>query len=396
MSCLAILVALAAPALAQDDCVVVAALHWPGHDLSHAQVRVFRDKERRDLVAAFPSGDPSGKVLMTLAPGTYYLSAVVDTNNDGKLNGGDGLGFYGVEDPNTQQPQPLEVKAAVGAVWLPISLVMGEDGKLSPTGVRRPEAQAPPERHRLSGAVTGGHGATTVIYLVPAGGDGQCFATAAGEGGAFELSFTSGEYYLFAIEDSNGTEGADPGDGCAVYGYTPEQGRAFPTTQLKSDLTDMQMPLQWRISDTALLKHVETEAEGPQMALQTLPAVVLGQVTGNGPEGSGVATAADNARFIGGTATAAASGGRFVLAMPAGVYYVSVVVRPEAKDAGWKPALPGDLIGFYGVTDLRKAHGPQPLALKPGEMVPAQVHLVGRLDAQLHPQPLSTEPGPPQ
>lgn len=396
LACLTILVTVLAPALAQDQCVVLVGLHWPDHDLSHAQVRVHRDKERRDLVGAFPATDASGKVLLTAAPGTYYLSAVVDMNNDGQLNAGDGLGFYGVEDPNTQQPQPLEIKEKASGLWLTISLMMDKDGKLTPTGVRQPAPQTEPARHQLSGAVTGGTEATTIIYLVPASGHGQCFATTAGENGAFELGFTDGTYFVFAIKDTNATEGADPGDLCALHGYTAEQGKAFPTTQLTADVANAQLQLQWRISNTGLLKHVETQADGPQMALQTLPAAILGQVMEPDSAASGMATASGSARFAGDTVTARITGARFVLSVPAGLYYLSVMARSGPASNDLKPALPGDLIGFYGVTDIKKAHGPQPVALMPGEMLPVRIHLIGKLDEQLHPTPLGNETGPAQ
>ena len=63
------------PVAAQDqpagaaNCVVVVALHWPDHDLGHAQVRVFRDAARRDLVEAFPSMDAEGRVIVAWCNG---------------------------------------------------------------------------------------------------------------------------------------------------------------------------------------------------------------------------------------------------------------------------------------------------------------------------------------
>ena len=53
----------------------------------------------------------------------------------------------------------------------------------------------------------------------------------------------------------------------------------------------------------------------------------------------------------------------------------------------------GDRIGFYGVADLRLAHGPQPVALRPGELRHVSLALVAQLDEQLRPVPLTPEPG---
>lgn len=380
------------PAWAQDrpnpaaQCVVVVGLHWPDHDLSHAQVRLFRDKERRDSVGAFPTTDADGKVVMAVAPGTYYLTAVVDINNDGQLNAGDGLGFYGVEDPATQQPQPLEIKEQASAFWLPISLTMLPDGKLGPTGVKPPLPQAEAPLRRLTGTVTGGSGAPVVVYLVPAGGRGQSVAAVVGADGAFELRFTAGEYYVFALEDTNRTEGADPGDLCAVHGYTPEQKQAFPTVQLAQDVADLPLRLQWRITETGLLRQLEDQTDGPQMALETLPAVIIGDVTG---AVAGIARAGSDAGFAGAGTSAPIANERFIMALPAGVYYVSAMTSAQP---GGKPA-PGDRLGFYGVSDLRKAHGPQPVALKPGEVATVALRLVAKLDEQLRPVPTENEPG---
>ena len=383
-----LILACCGPVWGQDEpaapaqCLVVVGLHWPDHDLSHAQVRVFRDKERRDLVGAFPATDAGGKVVLTVAPGTYYVTAVVDINNDSQLNAGDGLGFYGVQDPNTQQPQPLEIKEAAAGFWLTISLTVLPDGKLAPTGAGPPTPPAPPARHTLGGTIGGGTGAATVVYLVPAGGRGQCFAAMAGADGAFELSFTAGEYYVFALEDANHTEGADPGDLCAVHGYTAEQGQAFPTVQLQEDVADLPLRLEWRVSETGLLQHLETQTDGPQMALQTLPAVVVGRVEGQ--DVAGVARAGPEAGFAGDATSVPLAGGRFIMALPAGVYYLSVMATAQADG---KPT-PGDELGFYGVTDLRKAHGPQPFALRPGEVVAMSLRLVARLKEDLRPAPL--------
>jgi len=382
------ILACAAPLAAQDQpaapaqCVVVVGLHWPDHDLTHAQVRVFRDRERRDLVGAFPANDAEGKVVLAVPPGTYYVTAVVDVDNDGQLNAGDGLAFYGVEDPNTEQPQPLEVKEPASGFWLPVSLTVLPDGKLGPTGVKRPVPQTEPARHHLAGVLTGGTGASAVVYLVPAGGRGECFAAVPDADGAFALDFTDGEYYVFALQDANGTEGADPGDLCAVHGYTAAQAQAFPTVPLAGDITDLALRLEWRISDTGLLKHLETQADGPQMALQTLPAVIIGRVAGQAT--TGVARAAADAGFAGIAASVPLADGRFVMALPAGVYYLSVM---GVAAPGVNPA-PGDSLGFYGVTDLRKAHGPQPLALKPGEVATVSIQLAAKLDEQLRPVPL--------
>lgn len=396
--------ACALPMLAQGQpaapaqCVVVVGLYWPDHDLGRAQVRVFRDKTRRDLVEAFPSTGAEGRVVVALAPGTYYLTAIVDLNNDGQLNAGDGLGFYGVEDPNTQQPEPLEVKegAPPAVVRMAISLTMLAEGKLAPTSVKLPPLEAPPvvKNCRVAGVVTGGSGRLRVCYMVAADGS---FSRAAlpGADGSFSVVVPAGKYYVFAAEDANETEGLDPGDLFAVHGYRPEQGAEFPTTEIADDVADLALALQWRVSGTGLLRSLDDTATGPQVALETLPAVLIGSVA-NVPAGSGVVVnACADARFAGLVDTAATAGGHFALALGAGAYYLSAVSVRGAEAAAPSPGSrsEGDRIGFYGVSNLRLAHGPQPVALRPGEIRTVSIALTAQLDKDLRPVPLANEPG---
>jgi len=370
----------------QDECVVVVSLHWPDHDLAAAQVRVFRDAQRHDLVAAFPATDAGGKVILALAPGTYYLTALADLNKNDKLDAGDGLGFYGVLDPNTDQPQPLEVKAKLSALRLPISLVMQADGKLAPTGVKLPALEPPPVKVcRLSGTLSGGSGKLQIVYLVPKGPSGPSYAALPGADGSFSLTFAAGEYYVFAAEDTNGTEGLDPGDLFAVHGYRTELGRDFPTVQLGQDVADLKLALQWRIGDTGLLKSLDGATEGPQVALDTLPAIVMGSISDMPAGSKAIVSACTDARFIGIVNTASTGDGHFMLSLGAGVYYLSAM-SIQHPDGETRTA--GDLVGFYGVSDLRQAHGPQPVALRPGEIRSVSIGLTAKLDEQLHPVPI--------
>lgn len=384
------------PPAAPAQCVVVVGLHWPDHDLGHAQVRVFRDAARRDLVEAFPSMGPEGRIIVALTPGTYYLTAVVDLNNDGQLNAGDGLAFYGVEDPNTQQPQPLEVKAGVApaVVRMPISLTMLAEGRLAPTGVKLPVLVAPPTPRdcRISGTLTGGAGKLRVCLVVA--GDGSFSrATLPAADGSFSLVVPTGKHYVFAAEDLNDTEGLDPGDLFAVAGYRAEQGAEFPTLDIAGDVADLALTLQWRVSETGRLQSLDGTTDGPQVALETLPAVLLGTVEGV-PAGSGAAiSACTDARFTGLAETIGTPDGHFTLALGAGVYYLNAVSLKDAAAAPGGGRAAGDRIGFYGVSDLRLAHGPQPVALRPGELRHVSLALVAQFDEQLRPVPLTPEPG---
>jgi len=380
----ALLAALTLPCAAQeaDQCMGIITLHWPGHDLSHAQVRVFRDAQRQDLAGAFPATSPAGTVVISVPPGTYYLTAVADLDNDGKVTAGDGLGFSGVVDPATDRPASVEVKDKAFALWLPISLQMGAEGKLAPTGVTKPEAPVAAKMVALSGRVSG-RGATgvTIVYAVPKSGVGPCRAALPAPDGTFTLQAPEGEYYLFAVQDVNETEKVDAGDRMAAYGYQAAQGRAFPSASFAANATGLELSLQWQLAQDGLLKAVEGGAEGPQTAPETIPAVVFGNIIGSAA--TTTVSAATDSRFACEVDVVSSQNGRHVIALPAGTYFLSFMAD---SDADGKPS-PGDLLGFYGVSNLRLGHGPQPLLLTGGEIRPLDLNLCARLDENLKPVP---------
>lgn len=390
------LIATAVCAQQPGDAVVVATVYWPDHDLSALQVRVFRDQQRRDLVEAFPAIDKSGRVVMTFPPGTYYLTAIVDTNKDGKLGPEDGLGFYGVLDPNTDQPQPLEVKTQALQIDLPIVLMMTGEGRLAPTGVKLPGGQQqpaaapePPKHVTISGTLTGrAEKGPAFVYLVPK--QGASYVAAPDAEGRFALVCPAGEYYFFAMQDTDESERATNGDLMAVYGYDPAQGTTYPYVQLNADMQDVALALQWRIDPSGLLRAVEGEATGPQTAPDTFPAVVHGTI--RWPAGTTVPEtippvvikAASDARFTNTVVTVTTNGGPFALCLPQGLYFLTFYTDTD----GDGKAGPGDYMGFFGVNDVRKSRGPQPLLLGPGELRPIELLVSLQLDAQAQPAPL--------
>lgn len=370
-----------------EDCLLVVGVHWPGQNLAKTQIRVFRDPQQKELVAAVPAPDASGKIAVWLPAGTYYLTAIVDADNNGKLSAGDGLGFYGVQEPATQQPQPLELREPLKAIFVPIVLTMTPEGKLAPTGVRLPETAAqtetPTKPCHIAGTIKGGAGKLCVVYLVPSRGRFS-YATLPDVEGRFSLIVPAGEYYLFAVEDVNETEGIDAGDLWAIYGYQAEQGRLFPKTLLTQDLLQLELALDWRMSETGLLKSLEDTRTGPQIEAQTLPAVLICHIDKLPASCQGYLHISPTADFSEIILKVAAQNGICAVALAAGIYYLSVWGFFAGQGA--EPAA-GDLVGFYGVSDIRKAHGPQPLALRPGEIRQISIPLIARLDEQLKPQP---------
>lgn len=377
------LIALSAMAQDADQCIGIVSLAWPGHDLSHAQVRVFKDAGYKDLLESFPATGADGKVVIVVPTGSYYLTAVVDLDNDGKLSAGDGLGFHGVTDPTTDRPGPLEVKDKTFVLDLPITFTVGDGGKLTPNAVARPQTAEPTRMVALSGNVIGmGPAGVTVVYAVPQSGQGTCYAALPSKNeGSFALQVSSGGYYLFAVQDANQDEKVDAGDLMAVHGYTPEQGRLFPISTFGQTVAGLQLALQWRLGGTGLLKAVEGEAEGPQTAPETIPAVIFGDLKGQPAGTAGAIRVAADSRFSQHVGTFGSDNGRFAIALPAGTYFLSAMVDADGNGQ----ASAGDLLGFHGIDNFRLGHGPQPLLVTGGEIRPLDLRLSAQLDRDLHP-----------
>lgn len=389
---------LAWPALAQqgapdaepDPVLVIGQIYWPGKDLTNAQIRVFRDQQRQDPVGAFPSLDNTGRCLLPLRPGEYWLMAVVDLNGDQKLGPGDGLGFYGVVDPTQSQPQPFKVEEKTFAALLPISLEMGQDNKLVATGVQEPPPPGPTRWVTLAGHVSGqADQGPVLVYLVPQGG-GLCFAAlATAPTGQFTATVAAGRYYVFAVQDSNDDARVSLGDRVAVYGYSPEQGAAFPTAEFKDNQAELALTLGFGIGEGGQLKALAGDGLGPKMDLGTLPALIRGHVR-NMPdaEGRGMVRAFRDATLREEVGLARCYGGDFALCLPEGLYFLSVFADRDGND---KPT-PGDWVGFFGVDDLLKSRGPQPLMVRTGEIRTLDLGLTAVLDAASHPAPLPATP----
>ncbi|NPV47504.1 MAG: hypothetical protein HPY69_11125 [Armatimonadetes bacterium] len=383
-----------------EPLLVVARVHWPGQDLTNAQVRVFRDPQRQELVGSFPALDTSGRCVLPLEQGEYYLMAVVDVDGDQALSPGDGMGFYGVVDPTTSQPQPCRITADTSEVLIVISLMMDTERKLSLTGVTEPSPPPPRRALNMAGTVAGAAEQGLIcVYFVPTEG-GRCFAAAAMlPAGEFRATILDGEYYLFAAQDVSGDEVIGEGDLVAVPGYKAAQGEAFPATELAEDQSELRLDLTWRVGPDGLLQAREGQATGPRVALDTLPAVVLGEVLNMpsadgegaeapGPTTPGIARAFQDATLRKEVGFSRFAGPRFALCVPTGTYFVTVTAD---HDADARPT-PGDQLGFYGVTDLAKSHGPQPLMLRPAELRPVQIPLVATLNAELKPEANTTVP----
>ena len=196
---------------------------WPGHDLTKASVKVFRDPQFKELYTEGFLLKPEGIYTLIMDdPGTYYIVAFVDDNGNGRFDAGDGMGIYGVidwADPD-QKPKPLRLEEGtkLPGIDIQITAIVGDQGRMKP--VSSPE----------SGMVTGISGkliwpnhefsnAIVFVYSDPSWNN-RIAQTNARKTGEYEIGVLPGRYYLLAVIDENDTNLLDVGDKFGIWGMT--------------------------------------------------------------------------------------------------------------------------------------------------------------------------------
>jgi hypothetical protein len=161
---------------------------------------------------------------------------------------------------------------------------------------------------------------------------------------------------------------------------------------LPADRNDLALELLWKIGPEGLLQAREGGAAGPRMDLATLPGVLRGTVSDWPPNPDeskepvrGLARAFRDAALREEVARSRLRGPEFALCVPAGVCFASVSADCDGNDR----LTAGDLLGFYGVTDLLSSHGPQPVMLRAGEIRAVDLALTAQLNAELKPEALT-------
>ena len=327
----------------QGQVVMVRAI-WPDQDLSSTFYRVYGDAEMRELVDVFPAGGPLGVAVMVLRPGDYWIMAVVDVNGNHTPDAGDGIGWYGVEKlAREARPQPLSVGAGgLDTITIPILVTIAEDDSLKAL----PWATAL-RVGTLTGKVGGADGPVCVIVM-PVSEDGRPVAGLVGEDGMFSLEIPPGQFRVAAVSDADGDGMLGAGDLVTLRGWGEEE----PLT----------MPPDGKLALPPLeLSPCEQPPEG-------LPPVVAGRVTGFSPTEDAavkVAFCSDESLRYEVVSVTADTSGRFVVLPEPATYYVRAMV----DQAGDGKLGAGDMLGFYGVTDLLGDDRPAPLSVPPGALM---------------------------
>lgn len=171
---------------------------WPGVTwFPGGHVTLARDQHFSQVVATLPLGN-NGRFAEVIEPGMYYLRAVVDLDGNGKVSPGDGLGFYGADDPS-KKPEPIDLSA---------------ESELDLTVIRvlfqfSPEMKLVRAKEGLRAAVASVRGnvevgtGTCYVVLWSTSSNWFGYASKAGADGAFQVSVPPGPYALAAFRDAN-------------------------------------------------------------------------------------------------------------------------------------------------------------------------------------------------
>jgi uncharacterized protein (DUF2141 family) len=115
--------------------IVAGSVPFPAAGLKPVYVRLSADPGMSQPMASCECRRGPGSFVIAVPPGTYYLTALVDEDGDGRLGPGDAVGFYGVDDlASGKAPPPVTVGAGsiVTGLKIPIIIRISEDGKPTP------------------------------------------------------------------------------------------------------------------------------------------------------------------------------------------------------------------------------------------------------------------------
>jgi len=367
-----------APLVAAPTVWIVGQVVWPGHDLSQAKVQLFRDPACKDLAAAAQAITPQGSFAVAVPAGTYYARALADLNGSGKLDQGEGLGYFGVTDmADTQQrPQPIAVSEAQFLVTANILIcaVLGEGGVLKAVPVSTGQLQ-----QRVHGRVNGvvkwpGYGLERVWVLCAAevGCQKVLGVSRVRPDGVFSLLAEVGKAVVIAIADANANSRVDAGDQIGIAGITDfANAQASPQqfeVMVGQALNDIEVSIVGQLADGGAIGPAQGADGAGRVRLDPaqMPALLVGAVVWPGEQvTAGEVNAFTDPELKQHVAQAPLeSAGEFGLALPAGEYYL----LGAADRDGDGTASEGDGIGLYGVADLFSPQPKQPLALKAGEL----------------------------
>ena len=89
--------------------IIAGKITWDGYPIQHGILTLSYTPDFSAPIAMPISVAREGNYQVNVLPGTYYVMAVMDTNNDGKTGVTDGVGIYGTRHPVRGEPTPVSV-----------------------------------------------------------------------------------------------------------------------------------------------------------------------------------------------------------------------------------------------------------------------------------------------
>ena len=355
---------------AREAARLIGRVLWPGQDVSHANISVYRDAR---LTHPYLSGIPQrrdGHFSLSVEPGRYYLAAYVDVDKSGRFGAGDGFGVYGITEwtATSQDYQVVEVREGqkVHGINIPITArAQLKDGAIKIVPVSEYQAselhQFQAELHKVTSGCRGrlilGETADAKVDL----SERQALILAYTDlswkyrvgiaqvhsSGEWALNLPPGKYYLMAIMDNNGTNTLDAGDDFGFYGVEDMRTRGKlpqPVLVAANKFTE-----KLTIAITATYDAVRRNERYQTMLEQSsTPIDVTGTVSPQQTAPAWVHAYAD-ADFITPLASAETDeNSTFRFKLPPGDYYLIATLDADG-DGKYSE---GDGLGGYGTVDI--------------------------------------------
>ena len=351
---------------------------WPGQDVSHANVSVYRDEGLTQLYLMGIPQRGDGQFTLGVEPGRYYLVVYVDVDKSGRFDAGDGIGYFGVTawTDTEQKKQVVELREnqKIHGIHIPITgRVQVIDGAVQIVPVSEYQASGLQQfQTALSKATSGCRGKLSlgavgkvdlserhalILAYTDLSWKYRAGIARVASSGEWTLNLAPGKYYLMAILDNNGTNTLDAGDDFGFYGIETLQSRsAMPQPVL---VAANKWTEDLRIAITATYDAVRKN-EGYQALLEKGDTLIDVIGTVSPPQVAPVRVHAySDARFVVPLASAETDeGSTFRLKLPPGEYYLIATLDADGNGRYSE----GDGLGGYGTLDIT-AQQPTPLVL---------------------------------
>jgi hypothetical protein len=326
---------------------------WDGHALTKASVQVFKDPKLKELYTKGLILDKEGIYALEMDdPGTYYMSAFVDDNDNNKFDTGDGMGLFGVTDWSDLDQKAVPIKIEKGKKLLDIDIeitaIVNERGQVVPISTNQTDLTT-----GISGKLVfpDYKFTKTIVYAYSDPlWNNKIAQTDVLENGEYALKVPAGLYYLMAIIDENNSNLLDVGDKFGVFGMTrfgmvprpirvsAEKVRINRNILMigKIDTSGKPVPLQNAVSEIS-----------PTVKEENL--TLSGKVIwiGHDVKNSVIQAYTDPSMTVAVAKANVDNKGDFNISLPPGEYYLTAGVDADGNGKYTK----GDGIGVYGTQD---------------------------------------------